>query len=50
MIENKVELLQEVDTLVYEQDMGLSGWVSGRRVLVGSRRLLENHGRGRTVP
>ena len=44
VIENKVELLQEVDTLVYEQDMGLSGWVSGRRVLVGSRRLLENHG------
>lgn len=44
VIENKVDILQEVDTLVYEQDMGLSGWVNGRRVLVGSRRLLENHG------
>ncbi len=37
-------ILQLVDSLVYEQDMGLSGWVDGRRVLVGNRRLLENHG------
>ena len=44
IIENKEELLSEVDTLVYEQGMGLSGWVDGRRVLVGNRRLLENHG------
>ena len=44
VIEDKVNILPEVDTLVYEQDMGLSGWVAGRRVLVGNRRLLENHG------
>ncbi len=44
IIENKLDILQEVDTLVYEQEMGLSGWVNGRRVLVGTRRLLENHG------
>lgn len=44
MIENKTDMLPPVDTLVYEQDMGLSGWVGGRRVLVGNRRLLENHG------
>ena len=44
VIENKTDILQEVDTLVYEQEMGLSGWVDGRRVLVGNRRLLENHG------
>ncbi len=44
MIVNKVDMLHEVDTLVYEQDMGLSGWVSGRRVLIGNRRLLDNHG------
>ncbi len=43
IIENKEELLSEVDTLVYEQGMGLSGWVDGRRVLVGNRRLLQNH-------
>lgn len=44
VIENKTEILPAVDSLVYEQDMGLSGWVGGRRVLVGNRRLLENHG------
>ncbi len=44
VIQDKVDILQEVDTLVYEQEMGLSGWVGGRRVLVGNRRLLENHG------
>ena len=44
IIENKMDLLAEVDSLVYEQNMGLSGWVNGRRVLVGNRRLLQNHG------
>ncbi len=44
MIVNKVDMLHEVDTLVYEQDMGLSGWISGRRILIGNRRLLDNHG------
>lgn len=44
IIENKLDLLHEVETLTYEQEMGLSGWVNGRRVLVGNRRLLENHG------
>lgn len=44
IIENKEELLLEVDSLVYEQGMGLSGWVDGRRVFVGNGRLLENHG------
>lgn len=44
IIENKEELLFDVDSLVYEQGMGLSGWVDGRRVFVGNRRLLQNHG------
>lgn len=44
VIEDKVDILREVDTLVYEQGMGLSGWVAGRRVLVGNRRLMINHG------
>ena len=44
VIQEREEILQEVDTLVYEQDMGMSGWVGGRRVLIGNRRLLENHG------
>ncbi len=44
MIQNKVDMLHEVDTLVYEQGMGLSGWISGRRILIGNRKLLDNHG------
>ena len=44
VIEDKTDILPAVDSLVYEQEMGLAGWVGGRRVLVGNRRLLENHG------
>lgn len=44
LIENRTDILREVDSLAYEQDMGLSGWVGGRRVLIGNRRLLANHG------
>ena len=44
VIQDRTDILQDVDTLVYEQDMGMSGWVGGRRVLIGNRRLLENHG------
>lgn len=44
IIEDRVDLLFDVDSLVYEQGMGLSGWVDGRRVFVGNGRLLQNHG------
>jgi len=44
IIEDRTDMLEKVDTLIYEQDMGLSGWVGGRRVLVGNRILLQNHG------
>ncbi len=44
LIEHRIDILGEVDTLAYEQDMGVSGWVSGRRTLIGNRRLMENHG------
>ncbi len=44
IIQDKTELLRNVENLVYEQGMGLSGWVDGHRVLVGNRRLLSNHG------
>ncbi len=44
LIEQRTDILGEVDSLAYEQDMGVSGWVSGRRTLIGNRRLMENHG------
>ena len=33
-----------VDTVVYEERMGISGWVDDRRVFVGNRTLMETHG------
>lgn len=43
MIGGKETLLKEVDTLVYEDGMGLSAWVSGKRVLIGNRELMRHH-------
>lgn len=43
VIEGQTKLLRPVDNVVYEDGMGLSGWVDGRRVLIGNRELLENH-------
>jgi hypothetical protein len=44
IIEGKTNLLPQVDTLVYEEEMGISGWVMGYRVLVGTKKLMETHG------
>lgn len=44
ILQGKTNLLPEVDTLVYEEEMGISGWVMGYRVLVGTKKLMENHG------
>ena len=33
------KLLRPVDTLVYEDGMGISAWVDNKRVLIGSRDL-----------
>lgn len=44
IIEGQRDILPEVDTLVYEEKMGISGWVSGNRVLIGNRLLMKNHG------
>ncbi len=34
----------KVDTIAYEEKMGISGWVNDRRVFVGNRVLMEAHG------
>ncbi len=33
-----------VDSVIYEEKMGVSGWVNDRRVFVGNRNLMEAHG------
>ncbi len=47
VVEN-INILTPAEEVTYEQDMGLSGWVGGKRVLVGTRQMLDNH--GVTVP
>ncbi|MEG3006489.1 MAG: hypothetical protein RR806_03365, partial [Oscillospiraceae bacterium] len=44
MIEHKQNLIKDVDNLIYEDEMGISAWVDGKRVLIGNRQLMTNHG------
>lgn len=44
VIVGKQSILPEVDTLVYEERMGTSCWIYGKKVLVGNRQLLLSHG------
>lgn len=44
VIMGKNDLLLHVDSLVYEDRLGLSGWIRDRRIFLGNRKLLENHG------
>ncbi len=43
VIVGEVSLLPPVDTLAYEEKLGLSAWIFNRRVLVGNGDLLKNH-------
>lgn len=35
--------LPEVDTIVYENQMGVSGWLGEKRIFIGNRTLMETH-------
>lgn len=37
-------ILRPVENVTYEDSMGLSAWVDGKRVLIGNRDLMLNHG------
>ena len=43
VIVGETSLLPPVDTLAYEEKLGLSAWIFNRRVLVGNGDLLRNH-------
>ena len=43
VIVGEISLLPPVDTLAYEDKLGLSAWIFNRRVLVGNGDLLRNH-------
>lgn len=44
IIKSRRDMLPKIDNTVFEDDRGVTGWVSGRRILVGSRALMEAHG------
>ena len=41
---SSVEAIPETDSIAYEEKMGLSGWVGGRKTLIGNRMIMETHG------
>lgn len=44
IIQNRRDILPKAENITYEDDRGVTGWVNGRRTLVGTRQLLEQHG------
>lgn len=43
MLRGKVEMLLPVESYIYEDGLGLSGWIENKRVLLGTRELMLNH-------
>ncbi len=44
IIQDNARFLKQVDSLTYEDEMGLSAWVGSKRILLGNRELLRTHG------
>lgn len=44
IISSNKSMLRPVENVTYEDSMGLSAWVDGKRVLIGNRELMVNHG------
>lgn len=43
MLKGKTEMLYPVESYIFEDGLGLSGWIENKRVLLGSRELMSNH-------
>lgn len=43
MLRGKTEMLHPVESYIYEDGLGLSGWIEHKRILFGSRELMVNH-------
>lgn len=43
VIVGKTEMLHPVENYIYEDSMGLCGWINNKRVLIGNRELMKNH-------
>ncbi len=43
IIAGKTSILSTVESYIYEDSMGLCGWIDNKRVLLGNKKLMENH-------
>ncbi len=43
IIVGKTEMLNPVESYLFEDSMGLCGWINNKRVLLGNRELMQNH-------
>lgn len=43
ILRGKTDMLYPVESYIYEDGLGLSGWIENKRILLGSRELMENH-------
>lgn len=43
MLRGKTEMLYPVESYIYEDTLGLSGWIENKRILLGTRELMVNH-------
>lgn len=50
VINETKEKLPEVESVLYEDELGLVGWINGERILVGSRNLMEKYRVDTPVP
>ena len=46
IIAGKTEMLNPVESYIYEDSMGLCGWINNKRILLGNRELMDNHSIG----
>ena len=43
IIQDRKHMVPDVDSVSYDDEMGLSGWIGGQRILLGNRALMEKH-------
>ncbi len=43
ILKGRTDMLYPVESYIYEDDQGLSGWIENKRVLLGTRELMERH-------
>ena len=43
LVEDEKNFISSADSITYENELGISGWVNEKRILVGNRNMMETH-------